>query len=147
MAVGYWSAGSVARVTWASMAPAAIGVGVVAVCCIALAPHSASSRTATTPRSHSARTGPARLALMVVGVATTALVTAAAGPITFIAFVAPQTARRLTRSAGVTLVGSAAMGGVAGDRHLISLMVACTYRPIPVGIVTVCVGGVTSSGR
>lgn len=53
-----------------------------------------------------------RLCLMVLGVALTATVTAAAGPIAFIALAAPQIARRLTRSAGVALLPSALMGSL-----------------------------------
>lgn len=57
--------------------------------------------------------GRSRLLLMVLGVALTALVTATAGPISFIALCAPQIARRLTRSAGVALLFSGLTGGAA----------------------------------
>ena len=53
-----------------------------------------------------------RTLLMLVGVALTALVTATAGPIAFIALCAPQIARRMTRSAGVELLPSALTGGL-----------------------------------
>ena len=77
-----------------------------------------------------------------VGVGTTALVTAAAGPIGFIALVAPQVARRLTRSPGVSLLASAAMGAtILTLAHLRSLLIAQAYRSIPVGLITVCLGG------
>jgi iron complex transport system permease protein len=80
---------------------------------------------------------------MVVGVATVALVTAAAGPIGFIALVAPQLARRLTRSPGVSLLGAGAMGALLLSlAHLLSLVIAQFYRTIPVGLITVCVGGI-----
>ena len=85
----------------------------------------------------------ARLALLVTGVATVALVTAAAGPIGFIALVAPQLARRLTRSPGVSLLSSAAMGAaLLAAAHLLSLLIAQAYRPVPVGLITVCLGGI-----
>ncbi|MDT9702837.1 iron chelate uptake ABC transporter family permease subunit, partial [Streptomyces sp. P17] len=51
-----------------------------------------------------------RASLMILGVALTAIVTAAAGPISFIALAAPQIARRVTRSAGVALIPSALTG-------------------------------------
>lgn len=82
-----------------------------------------------------------RLALMVLGVALTATVTAAAGPIAFISLAAPQIARRLTRAAGVALVPSALTGAVlltAADwaaQHAIGVQ-------LPVGIMTVSIGGV-----
>lgn len=76
------------------------------------------------------------------GVATTALVTAAAGPISFIALVAPQIARRLMHTAGVSLLGAAAMGAVLlTGAHVLSLIIATFYRQIPVGLITVVIGG------
>ena len=84
-----------------------------------------------------------RLGLVVTGVATTALVTAAAGPIGFIALAAPQLARRITRSPGVSLLAAAAMGAaLLVCAHLLSLLLAQVYRPVPVGLITVCVGGI-----
>lgn len=67
------------------------------------------------------RAEPTRLSLVVLGVALTAMVTAAAGPIGFVSLAAPQLVRRLTGSAGVTLLPSAAMGGAL-------LMVATGWR-------------------
>jgi iron complex transport system permease protein len=82
-----------------------------------------------------------RLAMTIVGVALTATVTAAAGPIAFVALAAPQIAMRLTRSAGVALLPSAATGalllGVAD--YLAQRAFAPTQ--LPVGIVTICIGG------
>ncbi|WP_273729196.1 iron chelate uptake ABC transporter family permease subunit [Brucella gallinifaecis] len=76
-----------------------------------------------------------------LGVALTATVTAAAGPIAFIALAAPQIARRITRSAGVTLIASALTGS--------SLLAAADYAAqhafqtqLPVGIMTVSIGGI-----
>lgn len=81
-----------------------------------------------------------RVCLALVGVALVALVTAAAGPIGFIALAAPQLARRLVRSAGVALVPSALMGGlllIASDwaaQHAFGFQ-------LPVGVMTFNVGG------
>lgn len=82
-----------------------------------------------------------RLALVVVGVAFTALVTAAAGPITFVALAAPQIAARLTRSAGVALIPAAATGALllAAADYIAQRGFAPTQ--LPVGIVTVSLGG------
>lgn len=82
-----------------------------------------------------------RLVLIFLGVALTACVTAVAGPISFIALAAPQIARRLSRSAGVSLLPAAAMGGlllVAADLLAQRLFAP---RQWPVGIMTVSVGG------
>lgn len=83
-----------------------------------------------------------RLALLVLGVTLTATATATAGPIGFVALAAPQLARRLTRSAGLAILPAAAMGAL--------LLVTADYlgqhafapTQLPVGIVTVCLGGV-----
>lgn len=88
------------------------------------------------------RTGGVRLTLVILGVGLTAVVTAMAGPIAFISLAAPQIARRLTGSASVTLSASATVGAlllVTGD-VLAQRLFAPTQ--IPVGIVTVCLGGV-----
>ncbi|WP_281445126.1 iron chelate uptake ABC transporter family permease subunit, partial [Paenarthrobacter nicotinovorans] len=70
-----------------------------------------------------------------------AMVTAAAGPIAFVSLAAPQLARRLTRSASVGLVPSAAMGAfllVASDIAAQNLFAP---TQLPVGVVTVSIGG------
>ena len=91
-------------------------------------------------RATGVRAEPARLTLMVTGVALIATVTAAAGPITFIALAAPQIARRLARTPGVA-VGPAALTGAfllaAADHTAQSLLPVA----LPVGVVTVVVGG------
>jgi len=85
-------------------------------------------------------TNRARLILILLGVALTATVTAAAGPISFIALVAPQIARRLTRATGPALVSSALMGCLLllfadwAAQHAFGAQ-------LPVGVMTVSVGG------
>jgi len=82
----------------------------------------------------------ARLPLILLAITLTAVVTSVCGPIAFLALAAPQIARLLTRSAGVTLVGSAAVGAVLLSA---SDVVAAQLLPeaVPVGIVTVMAGG------
>ena len=143
MVVGFWAAGSINRVTWTSLIPSIIIAAVIFILAALLARSlqhmEMGDDTATT---HGFRAGPARLALIVVGVATTAIVTAAAGPIGFVALAAPQLARRLTHSPGVSLWPSAAMGAaLLSIAHLASLVIAEFYRPIPVGLITVSIGG------
>lgn len=81
-----------------------------------------------------------RLLATLFGVALIAVVTAAAGPIGFVSLVAPQLARRIARTAGVTIAPAAAMGAL--------LLVSADYlaqhllpTSLPVGIVTVVIGG------
>jgi iron complex transport system permease protein len=83
---------------------------------------------------------PVRLALIVVGVSLCAVVTALAGPIPFVALVAPQLARRITRAPGVQLVPAA----VTGAFLLVTCdMVALNVPPqaLPVGLMTIILGG------
>ncbi|MGO1949402.1 MAG: FecCD family ABC transporter permease [Mycobacteriaceae bacterium] len=144
MMVGFWSAGSINRVTWQSLLPvAAIGIVVIILISLlapALKQMELGDDAATTQGVNVERT---RLALMVTGVATTALVTAAAGPIGFIALVAPQLARRIAGTPGVTVLGAAAVGAaLLTFAHFLSLVIAQFYRSIPVGLLTVSVGGI-----
>ncbi|MFH9072866.1 FecCD family ABC transporter permease [Streptomyces alboflavus] len=90
--------------------------------------------------AHGVRVSPTRLGLILVGVALTATVTAASGPIAFISLVAPQIGHRLARTAGITLVPAAFVGAL--------LCLASDYlaqhiapNPLPVGVITVVLGG------
>lgn len=143
MTVGFWGAGTISRVTWASMLPSLAVAALVFTAAHALAPSLRRLELGGDAAiTQGTRVGAARLGLLVTGVATTALVTAAAGPIGFIALAAPQLARRLTRTAGVSLLGAAAMGALLlTGAHLGSLLIAAVFQPVPVGLLTVCVGG------
>nr|WP_269329121.1 iron chelate uptake ABC transporter family permease subunit [Kineosporia babensis] len=83
------------------------------------------------------RTGRARSGAVVLGVALTALVTAAAGPISFVALAAPQIARRLVRGPGLALVPSALVGALV----LLASDVLAQRLGFPVGVVTATLGG------
>lgn len=84
--------------------------------------------------------GVTRLALLLLGVALMATVTAVSGPIAFAALAAPQIARRLAHAPGVPLASSALVGGLmllAADwlaQHAFA-------SPLPVGTMTVSIGG------
>ncbi|CAH9419208.1 ABC-type Fe3+-siderophore transport system, permease component [Streptomyces globisporus] len=83
-----------------------------------------------------------KLLLVVLGVAATAAVTAAAGPIVFVALAAPQIARRLTgRGSTVDLTGSALVGALLLLGADIAAQHAIDGVVLPTGAVTVCVGG------
>lgn len=83
-----------------------------------------------------------RLTLLILGVALTATVTATAGPIGFVALAAPQLARRLSGTAGVTMLPAAAMGALLLCAADFLAQRAFAPTQIPVGIVTVSLGGV-----
>lgn len=82
----------------------------------------------------------ARGALLLTGVALAAVSTAAAGPVAFVALVAPQIARRLTGGRSLALVPAAACGAlllVASD-----LVARRLFAPteLPVGVFTAILG-------
>lgn len=91
------------------------------------------------------RVARARVALVAVAVALAAVATASAGPIAFVALVAPQVALRLARTPGPPLAASAAAGAllvVAADL-LARTGLGLVGRPsteLPVGAVTALVG-------
>ena len=141
--VGFWAAGSISRVSWHGLIPT-LALGLVIVGCAAALSrslhHLELGDDAAWTQGFSV--GRARLGLIVVGVATTAVVTAAAGPISFIALAAPQIARRITQTPGVSLLSAAAMGSaLLSGAHLLSLVIATFYYTIPVGLITVIIGG------
>ncbi len=83
----------------------------------------------------------ATAALVALAVALCAVAVSQAGPVPFIALAAPQIARRLARSPGVSLLNSALLGGLL---LLISDLVAQHAWPgkvLPVGVVTGLIGG------
>lgn len=85
--------------------------------------------------------GGARLRLGLVGLSLTATATLIAGPVGFVALIAPHAARRLAGSAGLPLSTSALFGALF---LLGSDCVARTLfapRSLPVGAVIACLGG------
>ncbi|WP_327092151.1 iron chelate uptake ABC transporter family permease subunit [Nonomuraea sp. NBC_01738] len=81
-----------------------------------------------------------RMALLLCGIALTALATAAAGPILFVALAAPQIARRLARAGAPPLTASALTGAtLVLVADLISQRVM-TDLTLPVGVVTGVLG-------
>ncbi|NUJ87803.1 iron chelate uptake ABC transporter family permease subunit [Plantibacter sp. MCCC 1A11337] len=143
IAAASWGMGSLADLGWQDVVPMTIAVAVLVpllalmsrrLGMLAFGDDIASALGIPVERT--------RLLLLVIGVALTATVTAVAGPIIFVALAAPQLARRLTKSAGITLVPSAAMGAAL---LLVSDVVAqriIAPAALPVGAVTVTLGGI-----
>ena len=141
MVASIWGAGSLNPVGWAQVVPAAALIAVVVVALATLGPSLRQLELGDdAARALGVRIEPVRLALVACGVVLVAVVTAAAGPISFVALAAPQIARRLTGTAGVGMVGAAAVGALV---LLASDIVAQHALPtaIPVGLVTVVIGG------
>lgn len=141
MSAAVWGAGSLNATNWEQ---AGIGAAVIALLLAGLVPLSRPLRQLElgddAAKALGVRAESSRLALITLGVALTATVTAAAGPIAFISLAAPQIGLRLTRGAGVPLVPAAFIGAL--------LLCAADYvaqhvlpSSLPVGIITVVVGG------
>jgi iron complex transport system permease protein len=143
LAAATWGAGSFNEARWQEVVPVAVTVLLVAPVLVAFArPLALLEMGDETAQSLGVRPELTRGVLLLVGVALVAAITAVAGPIAFVALAAPQLARRLARSPGVALLPSAAMGAallLASD-VLAQRLLAPTQ--LPVGIVTVCIGGI-----
>jgi iron complex transport system permease protein len=142
VAAATWGAGSLRLLSWGEVVPAlgliAILVPIVAVLSPGLRQLELGDDAA---QAHGLRVEPTRLGLIVAAVGLTAAVTAVAGPISFVALSAPQIAHRLCRSAGLPLTVSA----LTGSFLLLVADLAAQHlfpRTLPVGVVTVVIGGV-----
>jgi iron complex transport system permease protein len=141
MSAALWGAGSLNGLGIDQLVPVALTLLVLLPITFALArPMRQLEMGDDIAKASGIRSGPLRLALMITGITLTAVVTAAAGPISFIALCAPQIARRLTGSAGTGL-GSSALAGAL-------LLAVADYLAqhafgfqLPVGVMTVSVGG------
>ena len=142
MSAAIWGAGSLARSSWEQVGPVLACLAVLVPLTALLAPRLGVLEMGDdTAAALGLRVERLRLALVVLGVALTALVTAAAGPISFIALAAPQLARRLTGRTGVGVGSAAAMGAALLAASDWAAQRVIAPNQLPVGVVTVCIGG------
>ncbi|GAA4516778.1 FecCD family ABC transporter permease [Nonomuraea ferruginea] len=142
VAAAIWGQGSLNTVTWEQVPAVAVAVALLTAGLLALWPRlSLLAMGEESAAALGVRTERTRLLYLVIGVALTAVATAAAGPISFVALAAPQLARLLTRTAGVALAPSAVMGALllTTSDWLGQRLFAPTQ--LPVGVVTVSLGG------
>ncbi|MBE3000807.1 iron chelate uptake ABC transporter family permease subunit [Nocardiopsis sp. HNM0947] len=85
--------------------------------------------------------GRTRLAAVLAGVVLVAVVTAAAGPISFVALAAPHVGRRLAGATGVCLAPAACTGALMLASADLAAQHAIPGHSFPVGVATVAVGG------
>lgn len=86
--------------------------------------------------------GRTQLYLLLLGVGFAAVTTAIAGPVAFVALVAPQLAARLSPTPGIPLVTSAAVGAaLLVSCDVIARTILAPTTQLPVGVVTTSVGG------
>ena len=86
------------------------------------------------------RLGPSRAGLLVVAVGLAALGTASAGPVGFVALVAPQIVRRLLGGRGAGLLSSAGVGALVVVAADLVARTAFSPHELPVGVLTALVG-------
>lgn len=143
LTAGLWSAGSLNGITWQKSLPA-IGVIVVAVLLaqmlcrrmrlLEMGDDTASALGVPVERS--------RLLLLLTGVSLTAAATAVAGPISFIALVAPQISRRLCTNQQQPLLFAALTGALLLLAADVTAQRLFMPYQIPVGVLTVSLGGI-----
>lgn len=143
LSAGLWSAGSLNGLTWAKAWPSVPIIMVMLACAgllvrrLRLLEMGDDSACAL-----GVRVEYSRLLLMLVAVVLTAGATALAGPISFIALVAPHIARRLSGTARWGLTQAALCGAL-----LLAVADFCAQQlflpyQLPVGVVTVSLGGI-----
>ena len=136
-----WLTGSLNGRSWDHVGPVAAVLAVVLPVTLALGRQLRLLELGDdTAKGLGARVERSRGALIGAGVTLAAMATASAGPIAFVALVAPQIARRLVRSAGATLVPSALAG--AALVLLADVVARRAFAPteLPVGVVTGIIG-------
>ncbi|MFT4086876.1 MAG: iron chelate uptake ABC transporter family permease subunit [Gordonia sp. (in: high G+C Gram-positive bacteria)] len=142
-AAAAWGMGSLRNVTMSETIPVLITLAVLIPALIVVAPRMRMFELGTdSAQSKGVDTGRTQLILLIVGVGFAAATTAIAGPIAFVALVAPQLAARITPSAGIPLVTSAAVGAtllVSSDAIARTILTPTTQ--LPVGVVTTSLGG------
>lgn len=140
---GLWNAGSLNGLTWAKTWPSAPLIILMLLCSallvrrlrlLEMGDDSACALGVSVERS--------RLLLMLVAVVLTAASTALAGPISFIALVAPHIARRLSGTTRWGLTQSALCGALLLLLADIAAQQAFMPYQLPVGVVTVSLGGI-----
>lgn len=142
LSAGLWSAGSLNGLTWAKLpltgtliVMALLGAGLLArrMRLLEMGDESACALGVPVERT--------RMLLMLVGVMLTAAATALVGPVSFVALVAPQIARRL--GGGLRLL--LPMSALCGALLLLGADFAAQrlFQPyqLPVGVITVSLGG------
>lgn len=137
-----WMIGSLNGRGWAEVAAVWICVAVLAPVLLSLGPRLRHMELGDdTASGLGVSTRSTQILALAAASALTGAAIAVAGPVGFVALAAPQIARRLTRTGGTTLVGSALMGAtllVVAD--LVALR-ALAPTQLPVGVVTAVIGG------
>lgn len=137
----HWTVGSVADVRGDALAALAIGI---AVCAVALAFATRALRPLALGDDHARALGvgadAARVVLLVIAVALVALATSVAGPVAFVALIAPAVARRLVADGGAAVAAAGVVGGALTLGADVVGQFAVPGFTAPLGIVTGVIG-------
>ena len=136
-----WLTGSLNGRSWDHVAPVAIALAALVPIAIALGrPLRLLEMGDDTARGLGVRVESSRRTLIAVAVALAAVATAAAGPVAFVALVAPQIARRLVPPGSATLVSAALLAALLVLASDLVARRAFAPTELPVGVVTGIVG-------
>ncbi len=137
-----WQYGSFNAISWGQVRPLALAAVVLLTQVVWLVrPAGLLEMGDDAAMSLGLHVGRVRGAMLGYGVVLAAICVATAGPIGFIALAAPQLARRLSRSAGVTMIASASMGSLLlGGADFLAQRLLSPFQ-IPVGLVSAALGG------
>nr|WP_246372383.1 iron chelate uptake ABC transporter family permease subunit [Gordonia humi] len=137
-----WQFGSLNAISWSQAGPLLVAVAVLIPVTLAVSrPLAALEMGDDAAAGLGVDARRVRARILFLGVALAAVSVAAAGPIGFLALAAPQLAKRLARSAGITLVVSIAMGSTLLVVADFAAQRVLSPFQIPVGLVTGAVGG------
>ncbi|MFI7640168.1 FecCD family ABC transporter permease [Nonomuraea sp. NPDC049400] len=139
---GAWLTGSLSGRGWDHAIPVALALAVLLpVCAFVARPMRMIEMGDDAAKAMGIRVEVVRAVAITAGVLLSGVATAAAGPVVFVALAAPQLARRLTRSAGVTMGASALMGAVLLTAADLAAQRVLTPTQLPVGVLTAAIGG------
>jgi iron complex transport system permease protein len=136
-----WLNGSLNGRSWEHVVPVAVALALLVPAALLLAHVLGGLQFGDdTARGLGIRVDRARSALLLIAVGLASVAAAAAGPIAFVALVAPQIAQRLTRTARPPLIGSLVVGAALTVVADVVARTALGGVELPVGIVTAVLG-------
>lgn len=142
LTAGLWNAGSLNGLTWAKTSPSAPIIILMLIAALLVRRMRLLEMGDDTACALGVSVERSRLLMMLVAVVLTAAATALAGPISFIALVAPHIARRISGTARWGLTQAALCGALL--LLVADLCAQQLFMPyqLPVGVVTVSLGGI-----
>ena len=137
-----WQYGSFNAITWDQVRPLALAAAVLLPLVVWLTrPAGILEMGDDVATGLGLGTARVRGAMLGYGVVLAAVCVAVSGPIGFLALAAPQLARRVSRSAGIAVMASAAMGAfVLAGADLLAQRLLAPFQ-IPVGLLSAALGG------